>query len=152
MANANEFLNKRVLKCTYDVAVNGGVDNTTYTIGYVPAGAIVTGGYGIVRTAFDDGADESTTVSIGYGSTAAGLMAATAGSALNAITNKAFTLLPGCPTLGSNAAGGDTAAEFAGLVAAAYIVTTARTAITVTLSNDTDFTAGKIDIYLEYVV
>ena len=152
MANANEFLNKRVLKCTYDVAVNGGVDNTTYTIGYIPAGAIVTGGYGIVRTAFDDGASESTTVSIGYGATADGLMAATAGSVLNAITNKAFTLLPGCPTLGTNAGDGDTAAEFAGLVAAAYIVTTARTAITVTLSNDTDFTAGKIDIYLEYVV
>ena len=142
MANANEFLNKRVLKCTYNVAVNGGTDNTTYTIGYVPAGAIITGGYGIVRTAFDDGADESTTLSIGYATTNAGLMAA----------NKAFTLLPGCPTLGANAASGDTAAEFAGVVAAAYIVTTARTAITVTLSNDTDFTAGKIDIYLEYVV
>jgi hypothetical protein len=152
MANAKEFLNKRVLKWTYDVAVYGCVDNTTYTIGYVPAGAIVTGGYGIVRTAFDDGDDESTTVSIGYAATAAGLMAATAGSALNAITNKAFTLLPGCPTLGSNAADGDTAAEFAGLVADAYIVTTARTAITVTLSNDTDFTAGKIDVYIEYVV
>ena len=152
MANANEFLNKRVLKCTYDVAVNGGTDATTYTLGYVPAGAIITGGYGIVRTAFDDGADESTTVSIGYASTAAGLMAATAGSALNGITNKAFTLLPGCPVLGANAANGDSAAEFAGLVAASYIVTTARTAITVTLSNDTDFIASKIDIYIEYVV
>jgi hypothetical protein len=151
MANANEFLNKRVLKCTYDVAVNGGVDNTTYTIGHVPAGAIITGGYGIVRTAFDDGADESTTVSIGYGATAAGLMAATAGSALNAITNKAFTLLPGQPALGADASH-DTAAKVAALVAAAYIVTTARTAITVTLSNDTDFTAGKIDVYIEYVV
>lgn len=152
MANANEFMNKRVLKCTYDVAVNGGTDATTYTLGYVPAGAIITGGYGIVRTAFDDGADESTTVSIGYASTAAGLMVATAGSALNGITNKAFTLLPGCPVLGANAASGDSAAEFAGLVAASYIVTTARTAITVTLSNDTDFVAGKIDIYIEYVV
>lgn len=151
MANANEFLNKRVLKCTYDVAVNGGVDNTTYTIGYVPAGAIITGGYGIVRTAFDDGADESTTLSIGYATTNAGLMAAAAGSALNAITNKAFTLLPGQPVLGADAEH-DTAAEVAALVAASYIVTTTRTAITVTLSNDTDFTAGKIDIYLEYVV
>jgi len=151
MANANEFLNKRVLKCTYDVAVNGGVDATTYTIGYVPAGAIITGGYGIVRTAFDDGADESTTVSIGYAASNAGLMAATAGSALNGLTNKAFTLLPGQPALGADA-DHDTAAEVAALVAAAYIVTTARTAITVTLSNDTDFTAGKIDIYLEYVV
>lgn len=151
MANANEFLNKRVLKCTYDVAVNGGVDNTTYTIGYVPAGAIITGGYGIVRTAFDDGADESTTLSIGYATTNAGLMAAAAGSALNAITNKAFTLLPGQPVLGADA-DHDTAAEVAALVAASYIVTTTRTAITVTLSNDTDFTAGKIDIYLEYVV
>lgn len=151
MANANEFLNKRVLKCTYDVAVNGGVDNTTYTIGYVPAGAIITGGYGIVRTAFDDGADESTTLSIGYATTNAGLMAAAAGSALNAITNKAFTLLPGQPVLGADA-DHDTAAEVAALVAASYIVTTTRTAITVTLSDDTDFTAGKIDIYLEYVV
>ena len=151
MANANEFLNKRVLKCTYDVAVNGGTDNTTYTIGYVPAGAIITGGYGIVRTAFDDGADESTTLSIGYATTNAGLMAAAAGSALNAITNKAFTLLPGQPVLGADAEH-DTAAEVAALVAASYIVTTTRTAITVTLSNDTDFTAGKIDIYLEYVV
>lgn len=151
MANANEFLNKRVLKCTYDVAVNGGTDNTTYTIGYVPAGAIITGGYGIVRTAFDDGDDESTTLSIGYATTNAGLMAAAAGSALNAITNKAFTLLPGQPALGADAEH-DTAAEVAALVAASYIVTTARTAITVTLSNDTDFTAGKIDIYLEYVV
>lgn len=151
MANANEFLNKRVLKCTYDVAVNGGVDNTTYTIGYVPAGAIITGGYGIVRTAFDDGDDESTTLSIGYATTNAGLMAAAAGSALNAITNKAFTLLPGQPVLGADAQH-DTAAKVAALVAASYIVTTTRTAITVTLSNDTDFTAGKIDIYLEYVV
>lgn len=147
---ANEFKNKRVLKCTYDVAVNGGTDNTTYTLGYVPAGAIITGGYGIVRTAFNDGADESTTISIGYGATAAGLMAATAGSALNGITNLAFTLLPGMGT-GADAAQ-DTPAELAALVAASYIVTTAKTAITVTLSNDTDFTAGKIDIYIEYTI
>jgi len=150
MANANEFLNKRVLKCTYDVTVNGGVDDTTYTIGYVPAGAIITGGFGIVRTDFNDGADESTTISIGYGSTAAGLKAALAGSDYNGLTNKAFTLLPGVGT-GVEAAQ-DTPAELAILIAATYIVTSAATPITVTLSNDTDFTAGKMDIYIEYVV
>jgi len=150
MATSNEFLNKRVLKVTYDVAVNGGIDNTTYTLGYVPRNAIITGGYGITRTAFDDGADESTTISIGYGSTAAGLMAATAGSAFNGYTNKCFTLLAGIGT-GADAAQ-DTPAELATLIAAAYIATSTETAITVTLSNDTNFTAGKMDIYIEYVV
>jgi hypothetical protein len=150
MANANEFLNKRVLKCTYDVAVNGGTDDTTYTLGYVPAGAIITGGFGITRTDFNDGADESTTISIGYASTAAGLKAAVAGSVYNGYANKAFTLLAGVGT-GADAAQ-DTPAELAVLIAAAYIVTAAATAITVTLSNDTNFTAGKMDIYIEYVL
>ena len=148
---ANDFLNKRVLKCTYDVAVNGGVDDTAYTIGYLPAGAIVTGGFGIVRTAFDDGADESTTIAIGYAGAASAFMAATAGSAVNAFTNLVFTLLPGQAALDVDAAH-DTAAEVAALVAASYIVLSASKAVIVTLSNDTNFTAGKIDIYLEYVL
>lgn len=150
MANANEFLNKRVLKCTYDVAVNGGVDNTTYTIGKLPAGSLVTGGYGVVRTNFDDGADESTTISIGYTSAAAGFKAALAGSAYNALNPKTFTLLPGMGT-GADAAQ-DTPAELAALVAATYILNSTAVDVTVTLSNDTDFTAGKIDVYIEYVV
>jgi hypothetical protein len=150
MANSNEFLNKRVLKVTYDVAVNGGTDDTTYTLGYIPKDAIIVGGYGITRTAFDDGADESTTISIGYTGAAAGLKAAAAGSVYNGYTNKCFTLLAGVGT-GADAAQ-DTAAELAVLIAAAYIVTSAETAITVTLSNDTNFTAGKMDIYIEYVV
>ena len=147
---ANEFLNKRVLKCTYDVTVDGGTDDTTYVIGKLPAGSLVTGGYGVVRTDFDDGADESTTISIGYTGAAAGFKAALAGSAYNGLTPKTFTLLPGMGT-GADAAQ-DTAAELAVLVAATYILNATAVNVTVTLSNDTNFVAGKIDVYIEYTV
>jgi hypothetical protein len=147
---ANEFLNRRVLKCTYDVAVNGGVDDTAYVVGSLPNGAIITGGFCIVRTNFDDGADESTTIAIGYTGAAAAFLGAVAGSVLNGLTPKITVFLPG---IGAGAdAAADTGIEVAALTALTYIPLTANVNVLVTLSNDTNFVAGKLDIYIEYVL
>lgn len=150
----NRFLNERIQKFSYNVTVDGGTDNTAYTLGTLPANILITGGFASVRTNFDDGADESTTVSLGYTGAATAFMAAKAGSALNTAQN--VTLLPGVPGLDSGQANitdisDQTAAVIATNTAASYIELTANKNVILTLSDDTDFTAGAIDVYIKYI-
>ena len=147
----NEFMTKRVQKFTYDVSVHGGTENTSIEIGRLPANALITGGFAKVTTAFSDSDNgNDTTVALGYTGATTAFLAATACTALT--DNAVFTLLPGQPALGADAAH-DTAVEVAALVAASYINLTAEKSVLVTINDsNTDLDAGSIDIFIEYVI
>ncbi len=154
---ANEFLTKRCKKFTYDVAVHGGTKNTSIVIGQLPAGVLVTDGWGIVRTT---PVGATTTLSAGVtGAVAAIYPATTATTLATATNNGVIKLLPGVLNVGAAEAltTVDTPAEIVAIgrvtgdtVAKVYSATV--TNVLVALSNDNDLTAGKIDFYLEYYV
>jgi hypothetical protein len=148
MAN-NRFLEKRVQKFVYDVAVSGGTKNTAISIGTIPANALITTGYLVTTTDF---VGATTTIAIGYTGAAAAFMAATTATTMD--TGEVSGLLVGAPAVGSNASTLDagTAAIFSARVAASQILVTANKEVLVTLSNDNDLTAGKFVMFLEYII
>jgi hypothetical protein len=148
MAN-NMFLEKRVQKFVYDVAVDGGTKNTAITIGTLPKNALITAGYLVTNT---DLVGATTTVSIGYTGAATAFMAAATATTMDA--GEKIALLPGLIDIGAGQAltTFDTAVELAPFVAASQILLDANKNVIVTLSNDNDLTAGKFTMFLEYVL
>lgn len=135
---------------TYDVS--GGDDGAIGAHGlgvHIPDNAIITRAWIDVITTFTDGADDSATMAVHIQS-ADDLVAAIAMSSGTIWDAGIKGTLAGSPILGIDAAH-DTAIEVAALIAASMIKTTAEREITVTVADD-DPTAGKMVIYVEYVL
>lgn len=151
MSASNEFLVKRVQKFTWDQAVDGNLANNASTsIGTLPKGALITGGaIHVVTDVVDSDAGDDATISFGYTGATTAFWAATACSVLEA--GKLLSILPGNPALGADAAH-DTAAKVAELVDASWILLTADREVLLTTGDDVAITAGKINLFIEYIV
>ena len=144
--SGKKFLKEYTLKATYDVTLDGGTKNTAYTIASLPANALIVGGGLVTKTDF---VGDATTISVGYTGAATAFLGATTATTMDA--NEVIKFLSGVPALGADA-DHDTAAEVATLEAAAQVYLTASKNVIVTLSNDNNLTAGKFDMYLNYII
>jgi len=151
----NQFLTKRVAKFTYDVAVHGGVKNTSIVIGKLPKNAYVTDGWAYIATT---PVGATTTLALGITGATGAFYAATTATTL-ADTVGMLKLLPGVLNIGDSQpiTTVDTPAEIVAIgrvSGATYntVKTTANVDVLVTLSNDNNLTAGKIHVYLEYFI
>lgn len=145
-----EFLTKRVAKVTFD-ATSGATIASHGTGLVIPKGAIVKDVFYNVRTTFTDGASDTATIALtlqSAGDIKAAISVAAAGNVWDAGVHAG---LIGSPVLGTNAADGDTAIEFAAVRSASYLALTANRELTVTVAVAA-LTAGVMDIYVEYVV
>lgn len=153
---ARQFTSKKVVKFDVDFAVTPITANAAITIGYIPANALITDGWAVIKTELGD-ADEGddTTLSIGLAASAAALYPATAITGMNA--NVYLKLIPGVLNIGAAAVitTVDTPAEVVALgrVSAdthSGTVLTTTSAITMTASNDQNINAGTMSLYIEY--
>lgn len=119
---------------------------------YIPDNAIITKTWFDVVTTFTDGADDSATIALGLETqAAAGILAATAVSAAGNILDAGVHAgLIGFPALGADAAH-DTQPEVAALFAATFVKTTAERQLVATVADDA-LTAGKLNLFVEYVL
>lgn len=153
MAVNNEFLNKHTARFTYDVAVNGGTKNTSISLGTLPKGAFIVGGWAYVNTV---PVGATTTLAIGVTGTTALLYPATIATTL--VGGAKLQLLPGVLNIGAAAAITtiDTPAEIVAVSRTGFDASTTVLAsdceVLITLSNDNDLTQGKITILVEYYV
>lgn len=135
---------------TYDVAVDGGAIGAHALGVYIPDNAIITNAWIDVVTTFTDGADDSATLAVHLQS-AGDLVAAVAVSAAGNVWDAGVRgTLVNNPALGADAAH-DTALEVIALYAATKIKLTAERQVTVTVADDA-LTAGKMNIFIEYVI
>lgn len=144
---------RKIIKATFDTARtdSSGAANTTvasHGLGvYVPSGAIVTNVFFNVLTTFTSAAD-SATLALTLQS-AGDLKAAIAISAAGDVWDAGVhACLPGNYALDGNAL---TAIAMAAAEAGSYILTTAQRELVVTVAVQA-LTAGKMDIFVEYVV
>ncbi len=152
------FVEKRVQKFTYNALVDSVTKNTSVTIGYLPANALIVNGYAKVTVAFTDSdAGNDTTVSLGYTSAVAAFYPATACSALT--DNVVLKLIPGVINIGAAEAitTVDTPAEIVAVARVSgdthsLINFTAGVAVLLSISNHKDLATGRIDVYIEYVM
>jgi hypothetical protein len=155
---SNEFLTKHVAKFTYDFAVNGGVKGTSIDLGGLPDDALIVNGFAeVITKPVDADAGDDTTVSIGYTGATAAFLPLTAVSGLTA--GLAVKLIPGVMNVGSGQAitTVDTPAEAVAVTRVSgdtfsIIKLTASKRVLFSIENSQNLTAGKINIYLEYVV
>jgi len=149
----NEFLTKRTKMFTWDFAVQGGENDSEIDLGGLPKGAIILGGGAhVVTKPVDSDAGDDQTISLGYTGEAAAFYAATAISALTA--GAKLCLLPGAFEVGAGAAltTVDTSAELAPKIASEWIPLTADKRVLLTIGDDVALTAGKINIWVEYII
>ena len=153
---ARQFTSKKVVKFDVDFAVTPITANAAITIGYLPANALITDGWAVIKTELGD-ADEGddTTLSIGLASSATALYPATSIAGMNA--NVYLKLIPGVIDIKSGEAitTVDTPAEVVALdrnsgATHGGTIITANSAITMTASNDKDINAGTMSLYIEY--
>lgn len=146
----NEFLNKRVVKATFD-PTNIATHRTIAAHGLgviIPSGAIVTNAYYRVRTTLTDGASDTATIALmveGAGDLKAAISIATTGDVYDAGLHGC---LPGSYI--ERTVAGDTAVLDAASKAASYILTTDDREVTATVATAA-LTAGILDLYIEYV-
>lgn len=152
---ANEFLTKRVVKATFDTAAvdSTGAPNTTiaaHGLGVIlPKGAIITNAYYDVVTTFTSATDAATLAIKAQG--ANDMVSAIAISdATNVWDAGIHGTLQMSPALGADAAH-DTALEVIALQAALMLKLTADRELTITVAVEA-LTAGKLNLYVEYVV
>ena len=151
----NPLNNKYTVRATWDISSSGTLATNA---GYspiegdvtIPEGAIITDAYYIVPTTFTDENDESTELALGT-SAAAGCFVATV-----AMTDAAWTTTVDMKkgVIGTYAATGNASAAPAEgiLEAASYRVTTANEVLKLTLADDEACTAGKLVLFVEYVL
>jgi len=151
MSTTNQFMELKCQKFTYDNAVDGDITlNTAFVLGDLPKGALIVGGsLHVVTDVTDADAGDNTTISFGYTGVAAAFVAATAVSLLE--TGSRFSILPGSPALGADAAHND-AAEYAALVSTSHILLATDVRVLATVNADQDINAGKFNLFIEYYV
>lgn len=125
----------QILRCTYDFAVNGGAEGTISLTQTLPDNAVVTRGYLEVVTTFTSSGDNATVSLDIVSDDVAGLVAAVA---IDAGGNPWDTGFHECIQDGA-------AANFS-------TKTTAARAIQITVAGGEALTAGKMVIWLEFVV
>jgi hypothetical protein len=145
------FAALKTQKFVYDVAVDGGVKNTSISIGTLPKSAFIVGGWAYVNTV---PVGDTTTLAIGITGTTAGLYPATTATTLAG--NSKLQLLPGVLNIGSGQAitTVDTPAEIVAVSRTGFDATTvvldSNKEVLITLSNDNNLTQGKITIFIQY--
>ena len=151
MSTTNQFLEKKCQKFAYDVAVDGSMTAaTSIVLGTLPKGALITGGsLHIVTDMVDADAGDDTTIAFGYTGATAAFVAATAVSSLE--TGTRFSILPGSPILGDDAAH-TTAALFAALVSASELLMATDIRVLATVGVGVNITAGKFNLFVEYYI
>lgn len=147
-----QFAALKTQKYTWDATVDGGTKNTSISIGTLPANSMIVGGWAYINTT---PVGDTTTLALGYTSATTAFSAATTATSLTGGTY--LRLAPGVINIGSGQAitTVDTPAE-----AIAYgrvssdtfgaLALTANKEVLVTLSNDSNLTAGKITVFIEY--
>ena len=155
MAITNPMRNKYCVKATWDISISGTLaTNAAYDPIegeiVIPEGALITDAYYMVPVAFTDENDESTTLALGTSAAAGAFVAAVA------MTDAAYTTTVDAKkgVIGTYAATGNASAAIAEgiLEAASYRVTTANESLKLTLNDDEACTAGKLVLFVEYVL
>ena len=151
----NPLNNKYTVRATWDITSSGTLaTNAAYSPiegdVTIPEGAIITDAYYIVPVAFTDENDESTTLALGTSAAAGAFVAAVA------MTDAAWTTTVDAKRgIVGQFAGTDAAmtAIAAGILeAASYRVTTANEVLKLTVADDEACTAGKLVLFVEYVL
>lgn len=151
---ANEFLTKRVVKATFDATLtdSSGLSNktiATHGLGVsIPSGAIITNSYYNVLTTFTSSTDAAT---IGLSSQAAGdlKVAIAISDGGNVYDAGVHGNLPG--SYAEATVAGDSALLDAARKASSFILTTANRELSVVVAVEV-LTAGKLDLFVEYVL
>lgn len=151
-----QFTSKKTIKFDINFAATPLVKNTSATIGYLPAGCIITDGWAVIKTELGDAdAGDDTTLSVGLAATAAALYPATSIANMNA--NTYLKLIPGVLNIGTGEVitTVDTPAEIVALGRVSAnthggVVLTATSAVTLSASNDQNIDSGTMSIYIEY--
>jgi len=149
MSSKNEFTGLRVQKFTWDQAIDGNLTNNASTaIGRLPDNAIILRGWGhVVTDVVDADAGDDSTIAVGVTGSTTGLLAATAVSTLEA--GYLFCLLPNNFALDGNSL---TAANMAIARDATILLQNGIKEVLLTTGDDVAISAGKINIWLEYVI
>lgn len=151
----SEFLTNRIVKVVFDTAGtdSAGVANTTAAAHpsgvFVSDNAIITRAFYEVNTTFTSATDSATIAIMVEG--AGDVVAALAISDGTNIWDAGLHgTIVGSPTLGADASH-DTAIEVGALTAASFIKVAGQEEVTFTVGTDV-LTAGKLTLYLEYVI
>ena len=144
----NQFKERNLAKFVYDVSVDIATTNTAVSLGTLPDNSIVIGGFYHVITTFTDfDGGDNTTIALGVTGTAAAFFAATGCASYTA------GLLE-CIDPGNGAAtGGAMSKTLVGAaVADTFLLNASNVEVLLTIGNDVAITAGKLVLWLEYVV
>ena len=152
----NPLNNKYVAVGQWDASVTNLANNasascTTGSV-FIPEGALITNAYYYVETTFADGNDDSQTLALGFTGTTGAFVAAIAiNDGTNVWDAGAHATLIDSPVLGADAAH-DTAVEVKNLRSASFLHVTANSELLLTTADDEAVEAGKLTLYVEYVL
>tara|TARA_R110002020_G_scaffold335423_2_gene550571 strand:+ start:1908 stop:2402 length:495 start_codon:yes stop_codon:yes gene_type:complete len=153
----SQKLKPGILHCaeaTFDIAETGTLAAADIVKSgvFIPDGAVMTRAWYHVHTTFAGGGTDAATIKLGTTSSDANMVAALAIADGSNIWDAGVRgTLIGSPVLGTNAAAGDTAIEYAAVLAASAVHCTANEEIMITTATNT-VTAGKMTVYVEYVL
>jgi len=142
-------------EATFDIGVTGTLAAADIVKSgvFIPDGAVITRAWYHVHTTFTGAGADAATIKLGTTSNDDNMVAAIAINAADPGVWDAGVrgTLIGSPVLGTNAALGDTAIEYAAVLAASAVHCTANEEIMITTATNT-VTAGKMTVYVEYVL
>ena len=154
----SDFLEKRVVKVTFDYAstdsegVSNATQDTAHPSGvFIPDNAIITNAFYEVNTTFSSATDACTiAIHVEGANDLVDAIAISDGSNVWDSTVLHGTLAT-APNLGNDAAH-DSALKHIALCAATWVKTDGQEEVTFTLAGSEDLTAGKLNLYIIYVV